>query len=117
MREGGRRGAGQSKIDDVVALHYDEPTRLSNRIARPGYQNAAKVLQQCCRSRVCAIWPLEILAAEAVPAFLDSFEIPIKRLRWSDGRESALRGEDLIGVARKDRNVRFLKANRRVGRR
>jgi hypothetical protein len=51
----------------------------------------------------------EILATETVPACLSSFKIPIKRLRWTDGRESALRGEDLIGIARESHVVRFLK--------
>jgi hypothetical protein len=40
---------------------------------------------------------------------LKTFYIPIKRLRWLDGREAALRGEDLIGIEHKNRGVRFLK--------
>ena len=41
----------------------------------------------------------EILATEAVPAIVPTFQVPIKRLRWLDGRESALRGEDVIGIS------------------
>jgi hypothetical protein len=51
----------------------------------------------------------EIFATEAVPIVLQKSEIPIKRLRWLDGREAALRGEDLIGVERSKNGVRFLK--------
>jgi hypothetical protein len=51
----------------------------------------------------------EIFATEAAPAILKGFQIPIKRLRWLDGREAALRGEDLIGTERTPRDVRFLK--------
>ena len=40
---------------------------------------------------------------------MTTFYIPIKRLRWLDGREAALRGEDLIGIEQKNRSVRFLK--------
>jgi len=107
----GARSTVQDVIGATVASHYDEPTRLSDRIARLGYAKAAEVLRamlpQSMRARSGHLG--EILATESVPAFLSSFKIPIKRLRWTDGRESALRGEDLIGVARESGVVRFLK--------
>lgn len=107
----GARSLVQKQIDDTVASHYDEPTRLADRIARLGYIEAAKrlraMLPQTPRARSGQLG--EILASEAVPAVLQSFEIPIKRLRWSDGREMALRGEDLLGISIKDKPVRFLK--------
>lgn len=107
----GARATVQDEIDRTVASHYDEPRRLSNRIARLGYEKAAKILRamlpQSKRARSGHLG--EILATETVPALLSSFTIPIKRLRWTDGRESALRGEDLIGIARENRTVRFLK--------
>ena len=40
---------------------------------------------------------------------MKTFYIPIKRLRWLDGREAALRGEDLIGIEQTSQAVRFLK--------
>ena len=107
----GARSLVETQIDDTVASHYDEPTRLADRIARLGYAKAAKILRamlpQTLRARSGQLG--EILATEAVPAVLKSFEIPIKRLRWSDGREMALRGEDLLGISIKDKPVRFLK--------
>jgi hypothetical protein len=55
----------------------------------------------------------EILATESVPALLRPFKVPIKRLRWVDGRESALRGEDLIGLAIETQSVNFCFVARR----
>lgn len=107
----GARSTIQGAIDATVASHYVEPARLSARIARLGYTQAAEVLRamlpQSKRARSGHLG--EILATEAAPAILSAFEIPIKRLRWTDGRESALRGEDLIGIARESSVVRFLK--------
>jgi hypothetical protein len=111
VEKDGARATLQSKIDDAIASHYDDPARLSDRIGRLGYKKTARILQAMLpgskRARSGQLG--EILATEAVPAYLAPFKIPIKRLRWSDGREAALRGEDLIGVARESRTVRFLK--------
>jgi hypothetical protein len=101
----------ESKLNEMVASHYDDPERLVDRIARLGYVNAAQILKTMLpttkRARSGHLG--EILATESVPALLRPFKIPIKRLRWLDGRESALRGEDLIGLATETRSVRFLK--------
>jgi hypothetical protein len=41
--------------------------------------------------------------------------VPIKKLRWNDGRETALRGEDVIAVERRGTSVRFLKGESKSG--
>jgi hypothetical protein len=41
----------------------------------------------------------EILATEVAEQELN-YTVPIRRLRWKDGREMALRGDDIIGIAR-----------------
>lgn len=107
----GVRSAMEKQIDSTVSSHYEDPLRLSERIARVGLPQAAQLLREMFpRSKRARSGHVgEILATEAVPAVLKSFQIPIKRLRWLDGREVALRGEDLIGVERTERNVRFLK--------
>jgi hypothetical protein len=92
-----------------VASHYDDPERLMDRIARLGYAKAAQVLKVMLpttkRARSGHLG--EILTTESVPALLRPFKVPIKRLRWADGRESALRGEDLIGLAIETQSVNF----------
>lgn len=113
----GARSLIQTKIDDTIASHYDEPARLIDRINRLGYPKAAEILRsmlpQTKRARSGQMG--EILAAEAAPAVLSSFTIPVKRLRWSDGREMALRGEDLIGISLENKRVRFLKGESKSG--
>lgn len=109
-RDGARPNA-HGKIVETVLSHYEDPQHLADRIKRLGFKKAAKVLEELLpktkKARSGHVG--EILATEVVPAILPKFEIPIKRLRWLDGRESALRGEDLIGIAREQKRVRFLK--------
>lgn len=107
----GARPKAHGKIVETVLSHYEDPRHLADRIKRLGFKKAAGVLEgllpKTKKARSGHVG--EILATEVVPAILPDFEIPIKRLRWLDGRESALRGEDLIGVARGQKRIRFLK--------
>lgn len=107
----GARPKAHPKVVETVLSHYEDPRFLADRIKRLGFKKAAQVLEEILpktkKARSGHVG--EILATEAVPAVLPEFEIPIKRLRWLDGRESALRGEDLIGIARDPKRVRFLK--------
>ncbi|MFO1500070.1 MAG: DUF1837 domain-containing protein [Verrucomicrobiota bacterium] len=107
----GTRPKAHGRIVETVLSHYEDPRFLADRIKRLGFNKAAKVLEgilpKTKKARSGHVG--EILATEAVSAILPEFEIPIKRLRWLDGRESALRGEDLIGIAGDPKRVRFLK--------
>lgn len=107
----GARPKANAKIINTVLSHYEDPRFLADRIKRHGFKKAAKLLEgllpKTKKARSGHVG--EILATEIVPAILPEFEVPIKRLRWLDGRESALRGEDLIGVARQQKRTRFLK--------
>lgn len=107
----GARPKSHSRIVETVLSHYEDPRYLADRIKRLGFNKAAKVLEgflpQTKKARSGHVG--EILATEVVPAILPAFDIPIKRLRWLDGRESALRGEDLIGIAREQKRICFLK--------
>ena len=58
----------------------------------------------------------EILASEFVEEKL-GYEVPVRRLRGKDHREMAMRGEDVIGVARDDENqLRLLKGEAKSAR-
>lgn len=107
----GARSTVHPEIVDTVLTHYEDPSRLEARIKRLGFTKAAKILTEMLpKTKTARSGHLgEILATEVVPAILPSFRVPIKRLRWLDGRESALRGEDLIGIAQERDRVRFLK--------
>ena len=76
-----------------------------------GYKKASKILEQMLpQSKTARSGHVgEILATEVVPVLFPSFSVPIRRLRWLDGRESALRGEDLIGISPNKGGIRFLK--------
>ncbi len=52
----------------------------------------------------------EILATEYVNRKLWDYEAPVLRLRWKDGRDLALRGDDVIGFNFKLKPVGLLKA-------
>jgi hypothetical protein len=107
----GARAKQEARIISIVLGHYEDPQHLANRAKRVGLKRAAKILASFLpktkKARSGHIG--EILATEVVPAILPDFIVPISRLRWLDGRETALRGEDVIGVARKAGHVRFLK--------
>ena len=106
-----------SRLRTATAAHYDDPRRFAARTRRLGYRKAAKLLRQLQPTRAGARSGDvgEILATELVPALLPDFRIPIKRLRWKDGRNMAMRGEDLIGIAEHASPPRFLKGECKSG--
>ncbi|WP_449101777.1 Hachiman antiphage defense system protein HamA [Pseudomonas veronii] len=95
---------GREEIEDelvqVMRSHYDLIENIAEDVNRLGYAGAAKVLgavlPQGAKSRSGDLG--EILAAELVEE-KTGFSVPIRRLRYKDGREMALRGDDFIGVA------------------
>ncbi|SRR6266540_1306307 len=108
----GIRAAILPALDVAVKAHYDDPARLAKRIEQWGFDAAARAfkerLPQMNRAQSGHLG--EILLTETVPEMLPPFQVPIKRLRWLDDRNMALRGEDLLGVAQVGRMTRFLKA-------
>lgn len=110
--DAGKRAAALPALDLAVKAHYDEPARLAQRIHLWGFEAAARsfneLLPQINKAQSGHMG--EILLTEAVPELVPPFVVPLKRLRWLDGRNMALRGEDLIGVAQSGGSVRFLKA-------
>jgi hypothetical protein len=86
------------ELVSVLQYHYDARARFLERAARLGYDRAVEVIRQ--RLPTIAIARSgdigEILATEYVNSSLP-FVIPINRLQWKDGRNTAMRGDDLIG--------------------
>ena len=110
-RPGARAGI-VADLDASVLDNYDDLQRLERWAIKLGLPNAAAVLHDTlpitARARSGHIG--EVLLTESVPELFPEFIVPIKRLRWVDGRNMALRGEDFIGVDRRGRRIRFLKA-------
>lgn len=98
-KDGGRE-AVQAELADTMRSHYDRLDRIAADVNRLGYEAAAKILRavlpEGAKARSGDLG--EILATEVVKE-KTGFTVPIRRLRYKDGREMALRGDDFIGVA------------------
>lgn len=107
----GVRANVHDEIVKTVHSHYEDPKWLADRIKRIGFSKASIILEKMLpKTKTARSGHLgEIFATEVVNVVFPSFIVPIKRLRWLDGRESALRGEDVIGIAVEKTKVRFLK--------
>jgi hypothetical protein len=83
-----------------VRSHYDHLDQIAKDVERLGYKAAAKILKaqlpQGKRGRSGDLG--EIIAPELVEE-LTELRVPVRRLRYKDGREMAMRGDDFIGVA------------------
>ena len=104
----GTREAELPRLRDLVRDHYIDPKTTAKRIASLGAPKTAPILrehiptQKKARSEDLG----EILATEVAEQQLNC-RVPIRRLRWKDGREMALRGNDIIGLAH-DNNKKLL---------
>ena len=95
---GGRAGVWAEVIGRVRS-HYDKLDQITEDIERLGFPGASVILKermpQTPRSRSGEMG--EIVATEFFE-FHTGFRIPVRRLRYKDGREMALRGDDFLGV-------------------
>ena len=75
-----------------------------------GYEKAAAILSERMprRPRARSGEIGEILATEIVEEKL-GYRVPFRRLRYKDGREMALRGDDIIGIASTPDGLSFAK--------
>jgi hypothetical protein len=84
----------------IIPEHYAAEEQLSRILARLGKPAAAEFIRgklpttKSIRSGDLG----EILATEFIAAHT-GYSIPIKRLRWKDHRNMAMRGDDVIGIA------------------
>jgi hypothetical protein len=97
-KSGGRAKVEQQLIE-TVRSHYDSLDRIADDVKALGYEAAAAILKERLPRRPTARSGelAEILATEVTEAKLN-FKVPVRRLRYKDGREMALRGDDFIGV-------------------
>ena len=103
---------GLSNIAAVIPGHYASPERIARLFERLGKEAVAAYLReklpQAPNPRSADL--AEILATEYIDEVTD-FWAPIKRFRWKDHREMAMRGDDIIGVwlSKKKDKIEFLK--------
>ena len=114
-RDGGRV-AVQADLMERVRAHYDDPRHIADDIAELGFPGAAAILRERlptdARTRSGEVG--EILATEFVE-HQTGFRIPVRRLRYKDGREMALRGDDFLGIEEVDGRLAYLKGEAKSG--
>lgn len=83
----------------TLPAHYAAPQRIAAIFKKFGKQKAAAYIEsKLPKSKTGKSSDLgEILSTEYIDAHT-RFEVPIKRLRWRDHREMAMRGDDVIGI-------------------
>ena len=95
----GGRAAIKERLCRKARSHYDSLESIADTIARLGYEDAAAILRnrlpQTAKARSGELG--EIIATELTEEKM-GFNVPVRRLRYKDGREAALRGDDFIGV-------------------
>ena len=108
------KAGGREAIADVlpqtVRSHYDEVSRIAEDVASSGYSKAAAILaERMPRSKTARSGEIgEILATELVEES-SNYRVPVRRLRYKDGREMALRGDDFIGIRTEAGGLRYAK--------
>ena len=102
-KRGGRLAAMDEFVDQVRS-HYDRLDRIADDIERLGFPKASTILKERMpRTRRAQSGEMgEIIATEFIESHT-GFRIPVRRLRYKDGREMALRGDDFLGVNEDER--------------
>ena len=84
----------------IVPGHYAAEEQVSRALARLGKPAAAALIQgKLPTTKAIRSGDLgEIYATEWIDAHSGGYRAPIKRLRWKDHRNMAMRGDDVIGL-------------------
>lgn len=106
--------AHQAFIDEVAPIvkgHYLSESSIIKILKKWGRKKLATYIRQSLpvtkKGRSGHLG--EILVTEYVNRIDLGYEVPIKRLRWKDGRDCAMRGEDILGFAFDQKPMGFLK--------
>ena len=115
--QGGGRDAVSDRLVERVRCHYDDLEHIADDVERLGFRGAAQIFRQrlpaSARSRSGEMG--EILATEFAE-FQTVFRIPVRRLRYKDQRELALRGDDFLGICMDDEDrLSYLKGEAKSG--
>jgi len=104
------RQLAAAALPPTMRSHYDDIRRISEDIKLLGYTKASELLSQrmprSTRARSGEFG--EILATELVEEDL-GYRVPVRRLRYKDGREMALRGDDFIGISQANGALKYAK--------
>lgn len=115
-KAGGRATIKEDLIERVRS-HYDKLEQIADDVERLGFPGASAILKERMprTPRVRSGEMGEIIATEFIE-FHTGFRIPVRRLRYKDGREMALRGDDFLGVDEdEEERLLFLKGESKSG--
>lgn len=119
-KDGGRDDIREDLVE-TIRSHYDRLERIADDVGRLGYKVAAKILSEAMpqtpKGRSGDLG--EILATELVEEEI-GLRVPVRRLRYKDGRNMAMRGDDFIGAGYGQDNKLWLlkgeaKSNQKLG--
>lgn len=93
------RAKTEAALAEIMRSHYDRLERIAADVKRLGYKKAAKILSaelpKTAKARSGDLG--EILATELVEEEI-GLRVPVRRLRYKDGQNMAMRGDDFIGA-------------------
>jgi len=99
VEKDGGRDEIRDQLAETIRSHYDRLERIAEDVDRLGYKVAAKILSEAMpqtpKGRSGDLG--EILATELVEEEI-GLRVPVRRLRYKDGRNMAMRGDDFIGA-------------------
>jgi hypothetical protein len=97
----------------IVPGHYASEEQVARALARLGKPAAAALIEgKLPTTKQIRSGDLgEIYATEWIDAHSGGYRAPIKRLRWKDHRNMAMRGDDVIGILQdlQSQRLQFLK--------
>ena len=95
-------------LSETIRSHYDRLERIAEDVSRLGYEVAGEILRaampQTKKGRSGDLG--EILATELVEEEI-GLRVPVRRLRYKDGRNMAMRGDDFIGAGYDDKGEKL----------
>jgi hypothetical protein len=108
----GEFGRACKLVGEIVPSHYASTERVAAILDKLGKEKAAAYLREKLpqNPRIRSGDLGEILATQYIDDYT-AYKTPIKRLRWKDHREMAMRGDDVIAIASptKTLSISFLK--------
>ncbi|KAF1037016.1 MAG: hypothetical protein GAK33_03500 [Burkholderia lata] len=98
--QAGNLAIGIQATAAIVPGHYASEEQVARALARLGKPAAAALIHgKLPTTKTIRSGDLgEIYATEWIAAQSGGFRAPIKRLRWKDHRNMAMRGDDVIGI-------------------
>jgi len=110
VEKAGGRAAISDQLVETIRSHYDRLEVIAEDVKLLGYKQAAVILGEMMpvsdKGRSGDLG--EILATELVEEEVN-LRVPVRRLRYKDGRNMAMRGDDFIGAGYNDKELWLLK--------